>query len=89
MSIRDRFRYQACDQSGTFKNETEHIFAKLIYDYEEYESRHLNRVGANDNYLHHLVWTEQFDHVSKDFLSSLGHNGYEYMMDELHLFSMD
>ena len=29
MSIRDRFHYQACDRSGTFKNETEHIFCKI------------------------------------------------------------
>ena len=35
-SIRDKFHYQVCDRSGTFSSETHDIFAKLIYDDEEY-----------------------------------------------------
>ena len=83
-SIQDKFRYQACDRSGTFSSETHDIFAKLIYDNEEYRSHHLyHPFGNHDVQCNDPVWREQFDHASKDFLSSLGHNSYEYMMNEL------
>ena len=35
-SIRDKFCYQACNRSGTISSEMHDIFAKLIYDDEEY-----------------------------------------------------
>ena len=84
-SIWDKFHYQACDRSGTFSSEMHDIFAKLIYDDEEYPSRHLHCFGnhAQQHRNNNPVWREQFDHASKDFLFSLGHNGYEYMMNEL------
>ena len=81
-SIRDKFRYQVCDRS-TF-SETHDIFAKLIYDDEEYQSRHLHRFGNHgQQHRNDPVCKEQFDHASKDFFFSFGHNGYEYMMNEL------
>ena len=40
-SIQDRSRYQACDRAGTYSKETYEFNAMLLYDYEEYESRHL------------------------------------------------
>ena len=40
-SIRDRSRYQACDRAGTYSKETYEFNAMLLYDYEEYETRHL------------------------------------------------
>ena len=43
--IRDKARYQASDRSGTYLNETEHFYAKLIYDDDEYEQRYRQRVG--------------------------------------------
>ena len=82
-SIRDKFHYQACDRSGTFSSEMHDIFAKLIYDDEEYRSRHLHRFGNHAQQHHNNpVWREQFDHASKDFLSSLGHNGYDERVEE-------
>ena len=83
-SIRDRFHYQACDRSGTFSSEMHDIFAKLIYDNEEYRSRHLHHFGNHaQQHRNDPEWREQFDHASKDFLSSLGHNRYECMMNNL------
>ena len=47
----------------------------LLYDYEEYESRHLtnpmNDAGNRGNMLSHIpLFREQFDHASKDFCPS-------------------
>ena len=74
MSIRDRSRYQACDRAGTYSKETYEFNAMLLYDCEEYESRHLtspmNDGGNGGNVLSRIpLFREQFDHVSKDFLS--------------------
>ena len=83
-SIRDKFCYQACNRSGTFSSEMHDIFAKLIYDDEEYRCCHLHHFGNQvQQHCNNPEWREQFDHASKDFLSSLGHNSYEYMMNEL------
>ena len=73
-SIRDRSRYQACDRAGTYSKETYEFNTMLLYDYEEYESRHLtnpvNDGGNGGNMLSRIpLFTEQFDHASKDFLS--------------------
>ena len=45
-SIRDKAHYQASDRSGTYRKETEHFFAKLIYDYDDYEHLFRWRVGG-------------------------------------------
>ena len=84
-SLRDRSRYQACDRAGTYSKETYEFNAMLLYDYEEYESRHLtnpmNDAGNGGNVLSHIpLFREQFDHVSKDFLSQLGELGYEHFL---------
>ena len=39
-SIRDRSRYQACDRASTYSKETYDFNTMLLYDYEEYETRH-------------------------------------------------
>ena len=58
----------------------------LLYDYEEYETRHLmnpmNDGGGNGgNVLSHIpLCREQFDNASKDFLSQLGELGYEHFL---------
>ena len=67
-SIRDRSRYQTC---GTYSKETYEFNAILLYDYEEYESRHLTNPmndGSNGgNVLSRIpLFREQFDHASKD-----------------------
>ena len=77
MSVRDRSRYQACDRASTYSKETYEFNAMLLYDYEEYESRHLtnpmNDGGNGGNVLSHIpLFREQFDHASEDFLSQLG-----------------
>ena len=48
-SIRDKVCYQALDRSGTYLNETEHFFAKLIYHYDDYEHCYKQRVGMEHN----------------------------------------
>ena len=79
-SIRDRSRYQACDRAGTYSKETYEFNAMLLYDYEEYETRHLmspmNDGGNRGNLLSCIpLCREQFDHASKDFVSQLGELG--------------
>ena len=85
-SIRDRSRYQACDRACTYSKETYEFNAMLLYDYEEYETRHLmnpmNDGGNGGNVLLHIpLCREQFDPASKDFLSQLGELGYEISYD--------
>ena len=46
-SIRDKVHYQVLDRSGTYLNETEHFFAKLIYNYDDYEHRYRWCVGGH------------------------------------------
>ena len=73
-SIRDRSRYQACDRAGTYSKETYDFNAMLLYDYEEYETRHLMNPmndGDGGNVLSRIpLCREQFDHASKDFCPS-------------------
>ena len=77
-SIRDKARYQALDRSGTYLNETEHFFAKLIYDYDDYEHRYRQRVGGMGHNRRVPLWREQFDHTSKVCHDIRGH-----MLDSL------
>ena len=84
-SIPDRSRYQACDRAGTYSKETYEFNATLLYDYEEYETRHLMNLmndGDGGNVLSHIpLCREQFDHASKDFLSQLGELGMNISYD--------
>ena len=84
-SIRDRSRYQVCNRAGTYSKETYEFNAMLLYDYEEYETRHLMNPmddgGNGGNVLSCFpLCREQFDHVSKDFLSQFGELGYEHFL---------
>ena len=74
-----------CDRASTYSKETYEFNAMLLYDYEEYETRHLmnpmNDGGNGGNMLSHIpLCREQFDHASKDFLSQLGELGYEHFL---------
>ena len=74
MSIQDRSRYQACDRSGTYSKETYDFNTMLLYDYEQYETRHLmnpmNGGNGRNVLLCFPLCREQFDHASKDFCPS-------------------
>ena len=83
-SIRDKFRYQASDRSDTFMSDTKHCFTKLLYDGgDQYHGRHLIRFARDMAVYRQPLWREQFDHASKDFLSSLGFNGYDHVVERL------
>ena len=83
-SIHDQSHYQAADRSGTYSNKGEDL-EQLIYD-DDYEHRHCLRavqIGINKEMQHNPMWQEQFDHVSKDFLSSLKHDGHDFLLNNL------
>ena len=84
-SIRDRARYRACDRLGTYSKETYEFCSMLMYEYVEYKIRHRrNPMNDGGGILHtHLLWREQFDHASKDFLSHLGDLSHDYMLHGL------
>ena len=71
MSFRDESRYQAADRSGTFVENPK--CNTLVYeDFDEYQHRYTLRqaqIGLDDQ--HRVLWREQFDSISKDFIASL------------------
>ena len=57
----------------------------MIYN-DDYEHRHRLRaaqIGMHEEMQPNPVWREQFDHVSKDLLSSLKHDGHDFLLKNL------
>ena len=69
VSFRDKSQYQAADRSGTFigKPATD----CLVYDEQFSHRYHVRQVQVGANWQTLIPWTEQFDSISKDFISTL------------------
>ena len=63
-------------------SDTKHFSTRLLYDGgDEYCGRHLIRFARDMAVYRQPSWGEQFDHASKDFLSSLGFSGYDHVVE--------
>ena len=79
VSIRDEARYQASDRSGTDENVSSDV-SSLCYD-ESFEHRQQIRRAQMDDNSRRSFLREQFDSISKDFISCL-------YVDELFLMQL-
>ena len=58
-SIKDRYRYQASDRSGTFLRELEDVSVELMYDFDGFADRFRDNAMGEEDIEEHPMWREQ------------------------------